>query len=174
MYIYFFCIFIFVYLFIHCFGRSCEILRICPYSVQMRENTDQKKLRIWTLRAMFLRTARFLWKIHFCPKLGPFCNFVNFFSLKKWKAKVLLILDISLQTPCLVKFLFWSYCLKCSWPIRLQDSLKYNISKKMEGSNWVLCLQINIRVSYKLVLLLLVNVPRHVQSTQNNKFATSL
>ena len=26
-----------------------EILRICPYSVQMRENTDKKKLRIWTL-----------------------------------------------------------------------------------------------------------------------------
>ena len=49
MYIYFFCIFIFVYLFIHCFGRSCEILHISPYSVRMRENTDQKKLRIWTL-----------------------------------------------------------------------------------------------------------------------------
>ena len=119
-----------------------------------------------TFHAMFLRTARFLWKIHFCPKLGPFCNFVNFFSLKKWKAKVLLILDISLQTPCLVKFLFWSYCLKCSWLIRLQDSVKYNISKKMEGSNWFLCLQINIRISYKLVLLLLVNVRRHVQSTK--------
>ena len=26
-----------------------EILRISPYSVRMRENTDQKKLRIWTL-----------------------------------------------------------------------------------------------------------------------------
>ena len=26
-----------------------EILRISPYSVQMRQNTDQKKLRIWTL-----------------------------------------------------------------------------------------------------------------------------
>ena len=25
-----------------------EILRISPYSVRMRENTDQKKLRIWT------------------------------------------------------------------------------------------------------------------------------
>ena len=24
-----------------------EILRISPYSVQMRENTDQKKLRVW-------------------------------------------------------------------------------------------------------------------------------
>ena len=28
-----------------------EIFRISPYSIQMRENTDQKKLRIWTLFA---------------------------------------------------------------------------------------------------------------------------
>ena len=26
-----------------------EILRISPYSARMRENTDQKKLRTWTL-----------------------------------------------------------------------------------------------------------------------------
>ena len=26
-----------------------EILRISPYSVQIRENTDQKKLHFWTL-----------------------------------------------------------------------------------------------------------------------------
>ena len=35
------------------FSRICteygEIRSISPYSVQMRENTDQKKLRIWTL-----------------------------------------------------------------------------------------------------------------------------
>ena len=29
--------------------------------------------------------------------------------------KALLILDFPLQTPCLAKFLFWSYCPK--WPI---------------------------------------------------------
>ena len=29
-----------------------EILRISPYSVWMRENTDQKKLRIWTLHVV--------------------------------------------------------------------------------------------------------------------------
>ena len=28
-----------------------EILHISPYLVQMRENTDQKKLRIWTFFA---------------------------------------------------------------------------------------------------------------------------
>ena len=26
-----------------------EIRSICPYSVRMRQNTDEKKLRIWTL-----------------------------------------------------------------------------------------------------------------------------
>ena len=33
--------------------------------------------------------------------------------------------------PCLAKFLLWSYCQKCYWPVRLQDSLKCNISKKL-------------------------------------------
>ena len=31
------------------FGLNTEILRISPYSVRMGENTDQKKLCIWTL-----------------------------------------------------------------------------------------------------------------------------
>ena len=33
-------------------GKNCEygeIKRISPYLVRMQENTDQKKLRIWTL-----------------------------------------------------------------------------------------------------------------------------
>ena len=37
----------------------------------------------------------------------------------------------------------------------------------------IFCLQIN-RVSYKLVLMCLVGVTRHAESTQNNKFAISL
>ena len=87
--------------------------------------------------------------------------------------KVLLILDFSLQTSSLSKFLLWSYCPKCSWPIRLQNSLKCNICKKMKDIVDFL-LHINIRVSYKLVLLLLMGVDRHAQSTQNNEFAISL
>ena len=35
------------------------------------------------------------------------------------------------------------------------------------------CLQINIRVSYKLVLFHLVGMVRHAQSAHNNKFAIS-
>ena len=30
-----------------------EILCISPYSVRLQENTDQKKIRIWTLHAVF-------------------------------------------------------------------------------------------------------------------------
>ena len=33
----------------HIWTEYGEILRMSPYSVQMRENTEQKKLRIWTL-----------------------------------------------------------------------------------------------------------------------------
>ena len=86
---------------------------------------------------------------------------------------VLLILDFSSQTPCLVKFLFWGVCPECSWPIRLQDSLKSSICKK-GGIKLIFCLKINIRFSYKLVLLILVGVARRTQSTQNNKFVISL
>ena len=50
--------------------------------------------------------------------------------------KVLLILDFPSQISCLAKFLLWSYCLKCSWLIRLQDSMKCNISKNMEELSW--------------------------------------
>ena len=35
--------------FFHIWTEYGEILCISPYSVRMRENTDQKKLRIWTL-----------------------------------------------------------------------------------------------------------------------------
>ena len=60
------------------------------------------------------------------------------------------------------------------WSSRLQDSLKHNVSKKNQGIKLMFCLQINIRVSYKLALLLLVGVTSHAQSTQNNKFVISL
>ena len=40
-----------------------EIPRISPYSVQMREHTDQKKLRIWTLFPQWypLPKLHFVW-----------------------------------------------------------------------------------------------------------------
>ena len=80
---------------------------------------------------------------------------------------VLLILNFASQTPCLKRFMFWSVCPECTWPIRLQNSLKTNIYKK--GIKMIFCLQINIKVSYKLVLLILAGVARRTQSSQSNK-----
>ena len=64
--------------------------------------------------------------------------------------KVLLSFGFSLENPCLAKFLFCIYQPKCSWPVRLQDSLKCNIFRKNWGINLIFCLWINIKVSYKV------------------------
>ena len=44
---------------------------------------------------------------------------------------------------------------------------------RVRGMKLIFCLWINIRVSCKVVLSLMVGVARHVQSTKNNKFAIS-
>ena len=62
-----------------------------------------------------------------------------------------------------LKLLFWSYCPKCSWPIRLRDSLKRIMWKKL---SYQFDYMFADRVSYKLM-----GMARCVQSTQNNKFA---
>ena len=49
---------------------------------------------------------------------------------------------------------------KCSRPIRLQDSLKCNISRKNRGIKLIYDFQINIRAFYMLLLLLFVDVAR--------------
>ena len=38
----------------------------------------------------------------------------------------------------------------------------------------IFCMQINIKLSYSLILLILMGIVRHAQITQNNKFAKSL
>ena len=40
---------------------------------------------------------------------------------------------LSIANPMSGKTLFWRFCPKCSWPIRLQDSLKSNIFKKLRN-----------------------------------------
>ena len=44
-----------------------KILRISPYSVQMRENTDQKKLRNWTLLAQCHPPNCFFYLLQWLP-----------------------------------------------------------------------------------------------------------
>ena len=55
-------------------------------------------------------------------------------------------------------------------------SLPYlcNISRKGSKINDFFCMKINIKVFYKLVVLFLLVIARHAQSTQNYKFVISL
>ena len=46
--------------------------------------------------------------------------------------------------------------------------------KKEWRGKLIFCMQINIKLSYRLILLILVGMARHAQITQNNKFAKSL
>ena len=48
-----------------------------------------------------------------------------------------------------------------------------NISRKISVMQSIFCLQINMEIFYKLILLFWMSVSRYVQSTLNNKFAIS-
>ena len=80
-------------------------------------------------------------------------------------------IDISPPIPDLPKFWFSSYGPKCYRPIKLQNSLKCNISRKKWMMKFIFGTQINIEVFYKLILSFWVYVARHAQSIQYKKFA---
>ena len=61
-----------------------------------------------------------------------------------------IVVDISPQISYLAKFWFSSYGSKCCQPIKLQDFLKFNISKKKWMMKFIFGLQINIEVFYRL------------------------
>ena len=82
-----------------------------------------------------------------------------------------IVVDTSPPMPHLAKFWLSSYGPKCCQPIKLQDSLKYIISIKKWMMKFLFGMQINIEVFYNLILSFWVYVTRHVQSTQNKKFA---
>ena len=84
--------------------------------------------------------------------------------------KTNIVIDISSPILYLAKFCFSSYGPKCCQPIKLQDSLKCNISRKKWMMKCIFCMQINIKVFYKLILSFWVCITGHVQSTQNKKF----
>ena len=84
--------------------------------------------------------------------------------------ETIIVVDISPSIPCLAKFWFSSCGPKCSHPIKLQDSLKCNISRKKWMMKFIFGMQINMKVFYKLMLSFWVYVSRHAQSTQNKKF----
>ena len=85
--------------------------RISPYSVRMRENTDQKKLRIWTLsRSVNFRIDQFLWWLAFAYNIfEEFAesSYVNQTKKQKIHAKINLfkILHKTSFSKCSCNFL---------------------------------------------------------------------
>ena len=82
-----------------------------------------------------------------------------------------IVVDISPPIPYLAKFWFSSYGPKCCQPIKLQDSLKCNISRMKWMMKFIFGMQINIEVFYKLILSFWECETKHAQSTQSKKFA---
>ena len=93
--------------------------------------------------------------LHF---FGFLKNFVISFSWKQSKIKTNIVIDISSPVPFLAKIWLSSYGPKCCQPIKLQDSLKCNISRKKWMMKFILGMQIKVQVLYKLTLLFLVCV----------------
>ena len=81
-----------------------------------------------------------------------------------------IVIEISSPVLHMAKFWFWSYGPKCCWPIKLQNSLKCNISRKKWLTKCIFDRQINIEVFYKLILSIWVCIGRHALSTKNKKF----
>ena len=70
----------------------------------------------------------------------------------------------------LISYMANSSCWCCQ-PTKLQDSLKFSVSRKKWIMKFVFCMQINIKVLYKLILSFWVCANRDAQSTENKKFA---
>ena len=83
--------------------------------------------------------------------------------------KTNIIIDILPLFSHLAKFCFSSYGGKYHGQIKLQDSSKCNISRKKRIMKFI-CIQINTKVFYKLILSFWVCAARHAQSSQNKKF----
>ena len=81
--------------------------------------------------------------------------------------------DVVLSSPIsyLAKFWFLRFGPKCCWAIKFQDSLKRIISRTKWKMEFIVAMQIDIEVFYKLILPFWVWVVKHTQITQNKKFA---
>ena len=85
--------------------------------------------------------------------------------------KTNIVTDISTPIPYLAKFWFSSNEPKYCCSIKLQYSLKCNMSRKKLMMKFIFGMQMNIEVFYKLILSYLVCVTRHAQGSQNKKCA---
>ena len=80
-------------------------------------------------------------------------------------------IDISLPIPYLSKFWFSSYEPECCWPVKLQDSLECNISRKKWKMKFTFGMQVNMEAFIKSILSFWVCVARYVQNTHHKKFS---
>ena len=103
-------------------------------------------------------------KIYFHPNLskkgqnGPNNNNNNL----KWTLILLLICQYIYGKTLVVQL--WAICCQ---PIKLQGSLKCNISREKWMINFTFGMQINVEVFYRLILSFWLCIIRHYQSTQN-------
>ena len=132
---------------------------------------------IWP--SLMLFWAPFSRKIYFRPNLGKkdpkwpqnkvFWVFWKILSLvflgNNLKWKLILLLIIHHQSN------IWQNGPNSCQPIKLQDSLRCNISEKKQVRKFIIGMQINIKVFLKLILSFWVCASRHAQSNQNKKYA---
>ena len=81
-----------------------------------------------------------------------------FFWLKYERSNGLLL---SAKTKCLGKIWLFSYDIITYWPIRMQDSLNYNISQTTWGLNLNFCMWLDIHGSNKFAQTFRVGVVEH-------------
>ena len=108
------------------------------------------------------------------PKITSFLFLCNMLR-KKWVMKLIFCMQIEWKLPT-----NWY----CDFDGMVKDSQSsqnsklamssYNISKKKLEMKFIFYMQINIKVSYKVILSLLMGIIKHFQSTQRNKFVISL
>ena len=126
-------------------------------------------------------------KIHFCQNLGK--EDLKWLEIRfSWIFKKILSLafpENDAKWKLILSLIFHHYSHiyqnsasqvmgpKYCWSIKLQDSLKCNISRKKQIMKFIFGMQINMEVFYMLILSFWVWLVRHTKSTQN-KFALLL
>ena len=130
----------------------------------MVDNWNISKLTGALLPGKFIFVLIWGKKTQSSPRIGVFGFFETFWNVfpgNNLKWKIILYFDVYLHAknrlchssvPHLEKFWFSSYVPKCCWPIKLQDSLKCNISRKKWMTKSIFGMQINIEMLYKLIL----------------------
>ena len=151
---------------------SCKIRIVCPsFRLSVQHFPQEWHISFFDFwhdgrYLEYLKTDKALSsrKIYFHPNLskkgqnGPNNNNNNL----KWTLILLLICQYIYGKTLAVQL--WAICCQ---PIKLQGSLKCNISREKWMINFTFGMQINVEVFYKLILSFWLCIIRYYQSTQN-------